>query len=377
MFRRLIHSDLRKLIIRAGFPYHEDPHLYQWLWVFILLPFLPEDTLNELCDEHGKKLRKLYKILYRHPEAFSRLLHSITIPLLFKTLEEYNQRDESYRSRHKPKIIIDDTKSEKFGKCMAFVKKLYDHGNERYIEAHNIVLVLVSFGDFVFPLTIMIWRPKTDPKHKSKNDLVVDFLDQLKREAHRRDVSLDMIDITFDSAYAVEKVTNAAKNAGLTVVSKAKSSYKFEFEGQEIPIREIIEIVKDRNWKNFVNDDGYYQRYVVKHRLFGTVVLVIRKHRCKNGKIIYDALFSTKLYYRAFQIHARYRDRWEIEMHFKYYKQYLYLGKSAYQKSGSIQSALYCVALAGLIVALYRHQASRHISFKTAVKRISQQLDSG
>jgi hypothetical protein len=58
--RRLLNKDLRIFIIRAGFPYHESPHLYQWLWVFILLPFLPEDTLNELSDKHGKELRRLY-----------------------------------------------------------------------------------------------------------------------------------------------------------------------------------------------------------------------------------------------------------------------------------------------------------------------------
>ena len=61
------------------------------------------------------------------------------------------------------------------------------------------VLVLVAFGDFVFPLTIMLWRPKGDPKHKSKNDLVAEFLNQLEREARKRGVSMDMVDIVFDS----------------------------------------------------------------------------------------------------------------------------------------------------------------------------------
>jgi len=42
--RRLLNKDLRTLIIQAGAPIHKSPHLYQWLWVFILLPFLPEVT---------------------------------------------------------------------------------------------------------------------------------------------------------------------------------------------------------------------------------------------------------------------------------------------------------------------------------------------
>ena len=57
--KQLLNKYLRKLLIQAGFPYHKSPHLYQWLWVFILLPFLPQDTLNELSDEHGKETTKL------------------------------------------------------------------------------------------------------------------------------------------------------------------------------------------------------------------------------------------------------------------------------------------------------------------------------
>lgn len=53
--RRLLDKDCRQLIIRAGFPYHKSPHLYQWLWVFILLPFLPEDTPHSLSDKQAEK----------------------------------------------------------------------------------------------------------------------------------------------------------------------------------------------------------------------------------------------------------------------------------------------------------------------------------
>jgi hypothetical protein len=63
--RRLLNEDLRTLIIQAGFPYHKSPHLYQWLWVFFLLPFLPEEILNELSDKYGKELRGLYQILVK------------------------------------------------------------------------------------------------------------------------------------------------------------------------------------------------------------------------------------------------------------------------------------------------------------------------
>jgi hypothetical protein len=52
--KHLTGKKLRILVIRAGFPYHKDPLLYHWLWVFIMLPFLDEDSLNDLSEKHGK-----------------------------------------------------------------------------------------------------------------------------------------------------------------------------------------------------------------------------------------------------------------------------------------------------------------------------------
>jgi len=81
--QKILNKDLRILIIQAGFPYHKSPHLYQWLWVFILLPFLHEDTLNDLSETHGKELRRLYEILTKYPHSFEKLVSSLAIPLFF------------------------------------------------------------------------------------------------------------------------------------------------------------------------------------------------------------------------------------------------------------------------------------------------------
>jgi IS4 transposase len=86
---------------------------------------------------------------------------------------------------------------------------------------------------------------------------------------------------------------------------------------------------------------------------------------------------STKVEYNGLQINKRYRKRWEIELHFKYYKQYLELGKGQFGKLRAIQSQLYCVALAGLVVALFRHQLPRKVSFRTATKQITSRIYDG
>lgn len=85
LFRRLTGQSLRTLLIRAGFPYHKAPRDFQWLWVYILLPFLEEESLNELSDTYGKSLRNLYSLLIHYPQAFERLMQLLAEPLFFNS----------------------------------------------------------------------------------------------------------------------------------------------------------------------------------------------------------------------------------------------------------------------------------------------------
>ena len=108
--KHLTGKKLRILVIRAGFPYHKDPLLYHWLWVFIMLPFLDEDSLNDLSEKHGKPLRKLYRLLRRYPEAFERFVQLFSRPLFFELLDELEGANATAKSRQRIKLIVDDTK---------------------------------------------------------------------------------------------------------------------------------------------------------------------------------------------------------------------------------------------------------------------------
>lgn len=138
----------------------------------------------------------------------------------------------------------------------------------------------------------------------------------------------------------------------------------------------IIEKVKMRQWK-YLDPNTWYHRVLAQHHKYGQVVLVVRRRQLKNQKIIYDVLLCNKRFYNAVRIHKSYKTRWEIELHFKYYKQYLGLGKAQFGKLGSIRSQLACVALAGLLVALFRRQIPRKPSFRHAVRMIARELRDG
>jgi len=178
--QQLLNKDLTILIIQAGAPIHKSPHLYQWLWVFILLPFLPEDTLNELSDKHGKELRQLYQIRVKYPRSVEKRVSFLAVPLFFELLEEFNNSNERSRRRNRIQLIVDDTKSEKYGHGMEFIHKLFDSGKKQYIKGYNYVFVIVVSGHFIFPLYVGLWLPEPHVKPRSKNDRLIDFIEDLK-----------------------------------------------------------------------------------------------------------------------------------------------------------------------------------------------------
>lgn len=198
---------------------------------------------------------------------------------------------------------------------MDFIHKLFDHAHKRYIMGYNPLLILAVFGDLVFPISMMLWLPKTHPKYRSKNDMTGDFITHLKSESDRRGGSLDQVEILFDSAYCVQKVVCKAQQAGLSVISKASNNHKFEWEDEWLAPKELIEKVKERRWK-VLRKHNDHQRIVATHPVYGTVVLIVRRRMLKNKKVIYDVVMSTKVLYNGWQIDKRYRKRWEIELHF-------------------------------------------------------------
>jgi hypothetical protein len=374
--RRLTGKSLRILVIRAGFPYHKAPLAYQWLWVFILLPFLDEDSLNELCEKHGKPLRQLYPILRRHPQAFERLVHLLSVPLFFTLLTEFDAANEAAKSRQRLKLIVDDTKAEKFGTCQEFLHKLFDHCQEEYMMGYNYVLLLVVSGPIAFPLSFVLWLPQEHPEHRSKNEIVRDELIALHAESLVRHQPLSEVEFLGDSAFCAEKVFTVADAAGLRIITKPGNRHKFAFEGERLTPKEIMKKVAERQW-HYLDHRTWYQRVMVHHHAYGDLVLIIRQRHLKNGKTLTDALICNTGFYTAVRIHKGYRARWDIELHFKYYKQYLGLGHAQFGKIGSIRSQLACVALAGLLVALFRRHRSRRRSFRQTVKQMTWELRGG
>lgn len=371
--KNLTGSSLKNLVISAGFPYHKNPLLYERLWVFIMLPFMEEESLAELTLKHGSELKKLYILLNRYPQSSDNLLRLPSIPVFIRLPGEYELCDETEKSRRRIRIIADDTKAEKFGKNMEYIHKLFDPGKNRYISGYNYILLLAASGDTVFPLSFVLRLPKPHPGYRSRNDIAADEISELKAACESRGYNLENVEILFDSAYCVQKVVSAAQNAGLRVITKVGNTHKSEFGNELLTPREIIEKVKNLQWK-YPEPRHSFHRINSRHHTYGTVILTVRRRELKNGKTVYDVLMCNKTFMNSARIHKCYKRRWEIEMHFKYYKQYLKLGKSSFRKPGSVRSCLSAAAMAGLIVNLFRQTFFRKISFRSAVRLIRKKM---
>jgi hypothetical protein len=231
------------------------------------------------------------------------------------------------------------------------------------------MFVIAQNGNMIFPLYVGLWLPEFHVKHRSKNDMLIDFIKDLKSRLAQKSHQLSEVEITFDSAYCVQKVMNVVSQASFRCVTKPNNNHKFDLEGQKLTPAELIEKVKEDHWK-YLGSYRLYQRLLVTHHGYGEVVLLIRRKQLKNGHIIFDVLLCNCLFYTAQWIDNCYLKRWKIEIPFKYYKQYLNLGKNHFRKLGAIQSSLSCVVIAGILVALYCQQLTRIISFRKAVKQI-------
>ncbi|MGQ4809389.1 hypothetical protein NKDENANG_02806 [Candidatus Entotheonellaceae bacterium PAL068K] len=84
----------------------------------MFVPFLEAESFHNLSHMYGAQLRTGSTILIRYLSAFERLVHLLAEPLFFRDLDEFSQPHTSSQSRHRPTLIVDDTKTETFGTSM-------------------------------------------------------------------------------------------------------------------------------------------------------------------------------------------------------------------------------------------------------------------
>lgn len=155
------------------------------------------------------------------------------------------QADEETRLQDEDIIALDDTLVEhNHARKMPFLFRLWDHSNNVYIKAMNVVaLHAMKANGLHYPLPYSIWKQDngTDP-HESKLDLALRMLRQVKEQAVgelKCWVAMDSWYFKKDFYLAIEKlefhwVTRAKKNTTLyrKTIIRGKERYIKILPGQ-------------------------------------------------------------------------------------------------------------------------------------------------
>lgn len=82
------------------------------------------------------------------------------------------------------------------------------------------MFVIVVSGNFRLKLFVSLWLPESHAEHRSKNDMLIDFIENLKSQFATSVQTLSFVPISFDSAYCVQKVMQAICDTDLKVITK-------------------------------------------------------------------------------------------------------------------------------------------------------------
>ena len=279
-------------------------------------------------------------------------------------------------------IAIDDVLLPKpFAKALALCFWDYDHAARRNCFGQRLVFVVWSNGTLVIPLLFAVWQkdptrkprgkkkrrrqtPKTQVKkgtrkrrrprkkvvkrrlrlpsgahYRTKNELARLMIWRLMRRG------LPVEYVLFDNWYAAEGNFKLFERLGLKWVTRAKSNYKLDYEGQSLTAKKIADKVKKANYHYYPSLSARARSFAVKRGDRQLKLTVIKDDRGpEGGRTKYLLTNATAL--ECCQVIAWYRRRWMIEVFFRDCKQYLGLGRCEMRLSEEIigHFALVCVA---------------------------------
>ena len=289
-------------------------------------------------------------------------------------------------------IAIDDVLLPKpFAKALALCFWDYDHAARRNCFGQRLVFVVWSNGTLVIPLLFAFWQkdPTRKPRGKKKKRRRPVQKSQAKKGTRKRRRrarktagkrrvrlangthyrtknelarvlvwrlvrrGLPVEFVLFDNWYAAEDNFRLFERLGLKWVTRAKSNYKLDYEGQSLTTKKIAEQVKKANYHYYPSLSARARSFAVKRGERQLKLTVIKDDRGpEGGRTKYLLTNATAL--ECCQVIAWYRRRWMIEVFFRDCKQYLGLSRCEARLSEEIIGHIALVCVAYVILQLLR-----------------------
>jgi len=291
----------------------------------LLFPILYFDSINDLSESIGRDKNKYYD-LFKDPEIdWLLLLQEITWNLFITVLQVYQaNEDESFRSRWRIRILMDDTLIRRWSLKMAGVYNTYNHIDKHYMYAQKVVFLAISVGDgkFVFPLVYAFTKKKTHPDYQKTTEIVIDVLDDLYDFVKEHDLTFQGVRIVGDSGYTSKEIVLAAKSMGLEFYGSLSASWNFILEdGRIINVGNLKNgLIPARPRQSSSFKDEYY-RLLAYHPILGKVVLCITPYiEAGTHKIKYWVYVCSNPDIGCNLVAQEHTIRWKIEQMFKTFK---------------------------------------------------------
>jgi SRSO17 transposase len=260
-------------------------------------------------------------------------------------------------------LILDDNRIPKKGRRMAWVSKLWDHKQQRFVRGHIALTAAVLFRGVVLPWRVELWKPKghpgATPRYRKLTDMAAAMVEAFDPPAGVK------VRVLFDAFYLCPQVARACERKGFTFFSvaarnrsfaadrkggKAKAKAKGKKIGRLMPglIRYRGTNVRMKRARGKVarlrvaRADGQLSR-------IGRVRMVVSKRpRGPWKKCI--AIVTNETGLKAREIVAIYELRWNIEVLFKELHQDLGLGDYQMLHKDGIVHHLHVCCLAHLLL---------------------------
>ncbi len=351
-------------ILKAKF--QGDASDWKLICQYLLMPLLDVNSVRELVVSK-KKRNRLYEILRANSEAFSQLLRHVGYDCFFAEVEDFQQGNPSYQSRHRPHVIGDDTKQAKAtARCMEYLTRLFCPSNGRSLPCYNLVVLIATFGDtkYEIPLDIRLWLPKHHPEYVSKPQMMKAMIVALQAEAERRGISFDGVYFSCDAAFQRSNaLMKAVADTGLTIIAKVSGNLNFFVHGQIQKAKDIRDNIPWSKMKqnNKLGWQYRYKRIMAVHPVLGKVLLIVSVfYDEKHDKYRRILLITTDLDMRAPSAIWAYKLRWRVEIFFKSMKQQLRLGVFQLRKLQSVRSHFQLRGLGYLLLSQVRRFGFLH-----------------
>lgn len=361
---------------------HVDTLLHEWHTLqpdswdealdAVMLQAIAADSIHELTQQCQHAQTRLYRLM-ADPTRWTRdVLMDTSVDLVAQAIRHYRAAVRpDQRTRWNVVFIVDNSLlPHSFQSTQEGLALLKDPALQRYIKAHDLVVLFVVIGDrqLGFPVFLDFWRPE-DPAHGTKVHVACHALETLNQRLQPLGVDRTGLSLVFDHWYLKPGLVETATQLKLVLTSVlAKNEVVTLEDGRQMPLTTLLWSLMAEAPKHAgrLGQRGYYWRRRIIHTRLGPVLLIVRRRPTHQGRFYkYDFVVTTDLTAKAITVLRVLQTRWRVEVFFRDAKQVFGLTACRYHQRPHILFYCRLRGLTYLLMMHYRHTLRVPLHHKT------------